>query len=560
MAEITENEYTEIEYEKWGQVVIKAQLIIACIVCAIEVINNIILYVTRSQGYGPDTIVQKLIRYLLITSVINFGMVVLSKIVERRVEDEITKRYCLMLFTTLMCTDVAYSHYQFSVTFAIFTIPLVISILYEDKGLTIFTLVISMFGNLISVAARANDLEYNRDIGPEAAIAFSLPISIYLFSRLITTTLENRRLKAQEAVSRAEKANANAEKMALSFKMLETLAGTIDAKDKYTNGHSMRVATYATMLAENMGWSKESIATLRYESLLHDIGKIGVPDEILNKPSKLSDVEFDLIKSHTVVGADILKNMVAVPNATEVAKYHHERFDGRGYPSGISEYEIPENARIVCIADAFDAMNSDRIYRKALSREVIREELVKGRGSQFDPNMLDVFLKLFDDNKLGVKTDTYFALENDSNKQDIMNDIESVIGRLASLKDSESAITEFDKFYKYMRNIGLRYERSIEVMSIDLESKSKDISYKALDEAASKLEVAIRKNIRAVDVYYRYSPTRHMMILLDAGAANIDVIQQRVQYDFELNPEMENFIIKFSLNESIEPPKGLYNK
>lgn len=112
---------------------------------------------------------------------------------------------------------------------------------------------------------------------------------------------------------------------------------------------------------------------------MHDIGKIGVPDAILNKPSRLSEMEFGLIKSHTIVGSDIPKNMIAVPGASKVAKYHHERFDGKGYPNGLCGTDIPLNARIVCIADAYDAMSSDRIYRKALSGNVIRNELINGR-------------------------------------------------------------------------------------------------------------------------------------------------------------------------------------
>ena len=182
------NVYT-VEYEKWSRLIIRVQLIIAVIVCVIEILNNMLLYVTRSQGYGPDTIVEKLIRYLLITSVFNFGMVILSKIAEKKVEDETSKRYFLMLFMTLMCADVAYSHYQFSVTFAIFTIPIIISILYEDSKLSVFTLIISLFGELLAVMTRAFDEGYNKDIGPEAAIAFSLLLCVFVFARMINRTL-----------------------------------------------------------------------------------------------------------------------------------------------------------------------------------------------------------------------------------------------------------------------------------------------------------------------------------------------------------------------------------
>lgn len=543
------------EYKRWDQVVITAQLIIASVVCVIEILNNTLLYVTRSQGYGPDTLVQKLLRYLILTTVFNFGMIIISIIVEKKVTDDNNKRFILMSLTTLICTDVAFSHYQFAVTLAIFVIPIVISILYEDRDLTIFTTIICTIGNLVAIFARAMDAEYNKDIGPEAVIALALPISVMVFAKLITKTLRERRNEVKEAVIRAEKSNAAAEKLTLSFKMLETLAGTIDAKDKYTNGHSMRVAIYATRIAEELGWDKDRIEKLRYEALLHDIGKIGVPDAILNKPTKLTDVEFDLIKSHTVVGADILKNMVAVPNATEVARYHHERFDGKGYPSNISGSAIPINARIVCIADSFDAMSSDRIYRNALKREVIREELIKGRGTQFDPELLDVFLNLFDENKLDNVVATVFETENTSEQKYVLEDIENVLRKVTEMEEHKSTLYEFDKFYKYMRNIGLRYNRSIEVLSIEIINSSAEDTGNIDEEISDMLQVAIRKNIRAVDVYYKYSEEKHMLILLDAGIDNIDIIQQRILFDFNSNISSEGYTLQFSLNESIESKK-----
>lgn len=542
----------EVENKKWDSVVITAQLIIAGVVCLIEILNNTLLYITRSQGYGPDTIVEKLIRYLLVTTIFNFGMVILSWIVVKKVNDEAKKRYRLMIFTVLICTDVAFSHYQFAVTLAIFVVPIVISILYEDWELTLFTTAISVAGTLVGIIARSLDSGYNKDIGPEGAIALSLPISVMIFARLINKTLQERRDEVRDAVIRAEKSRANEEKMALSFKMLETLAGTIDAKDKYTNGHSMRVAIYSTILAEKLGWNESQIEKLRYEALLHDIGKIGVPDSILNKPSKLSDMEFDLIKSHTLVGSDILKNMVAVPNATEVARHHHERFDGRGYPTGISGTEIPLNARIVCIADSFDAMSSDRIYRKALSKEIIREELIKGRGTQFDPDLLDVFLELFDAHKLDSEISTVFDQDKSTERKYVLEDIENVIRKVTEMEEQRSSLYEFDKFYKYMRNIGLRYNRSIEVLSIDIIKTDVNEPSEIGEEISDILQVAIKKNIRAVDVYYKYSLSKHMLILLDAGVDNIDIIQQRISFDFKLDPASEGYTLRFLLNESIE--------
>lgn len=190
-------------------------------------------------------------------------------------------------------------------------------------------------------------------------------------------TNEVQRLTAIEIERRKQIEN-------MSVQMIETLANAIDAKDKYTNGHSYRVSEYAVLLAKKLGWSEEQIKFLRYEAILHDVGKIGVPDVILNKDSSLTDTEYKIIQSHTFFGGEILSKADTVPKASDVAKYHHERVDGKGYPEGLAGEKIPVDARIVCIADSFDAMNSDRVYRKALPKETIINELKNGRGTQFD--------------------------------------------------------------------------------------------------------------------------------------------------------------------------------
>lgn len=186
----------------------------------------------------------------------------------------------------------------------------------------------------------------------------------------------------------------------LNDEMVQTLAVAIDAKDKYTNGHSFRVSWYADALARRLGWTEEECSELSREALLHDIGKIGVPDSILNKPGRLSDDEFRVIQSHARTGSDILNRSANLLKASQVARSHHERFDGKGYPDHLAGESIPLHARVVAVADAYDAMRSDRIYRKGLPLDVIREELVKGRGKQFDPRLLDKFLELFDSGAL----------------------------------------------------------------------------------------------------------------------------------------------------------------
>ena len=188
----------------------------------------------------------------------------------------------------------------------------------------------------------------------------------------------------------------------LSFEIISTIASMIEAKDSYTKGHSVRVAEYSALIAQELGWKEEDVQNLKYIALLHDIGKVGIPDNVLNKPGRLTDAEFNIIKSHTTIGGDILKDIETIVDVDAGAKYHHERYDGNGYPSGLKGENIPMVARIIGIADSYDAMDSKRVYRDSLPAEVIRKELVGGRGTQFDPELLDIFVDLLDSGKLEI--------------------------------------------------------------------------------------------------------------------------------------------------------------
>lgn len=178
---------------------------------------------------------------------------------------------------------------------------------------------------------------------------------------------------------------------------LRTFAKTIDAKDPYTNGHSIRVAMYSRELAKRVGLSDEEQENIYYIALLHDIGKIGVPDHILNKPGKLTEEEREIIQHHVDTGGEILKDFTALDGITNGARYHHERYDGKGYSKGLSGTDIPKVARIIAVADTYDAMSSDRCYRKALSTEVIISEFNNNIGTQFDPEIVPHILDMIDE-------------------------------------------------------------------------------------------------------------------------------------------------------------------
>ena len=181
-----------------------------------------------------------------------------------------------------------------------------------------------------------------------------------------------------------------------------TIAKTVDAKDVRTSQHSERVAEYSVLIAKELGFDEKSCEDLKRAALLHDIGKIGIPDRILNKPEKLTDEEYGIMKSHVTKGAEILKSFTIVDHVEEGALYHHERYDGKGYVHGLKGEEIPINARIIGIADTFDAMTANRVYRKQLDMAYVIQELKNGRGTQFDPGLVDVMLGLIDNGKIDI--------------------------------------------------------------------------------------------------------------------------------------------------------------
>ena len=170
----------------------------------------------------------------------------------------------------------------------------------------------------------------------------------------------------------------------------------IDAKDTYSQGHSTRVAKYAKMIAKEAGRSDEECEQIYFAALLHDVGKLEIPENILSKKGKLSEAEYDIMKGHSKFGSEILSSIVDYPYLSIAAKYHHERYDGKGYPEKLKGDDIPEIARIIAVADAYDAMTSDRSYREAKQQQIVREEIVKGTGTQFDPKFAKIMLHLID--------------------------------------------------------------------------------------------------------------------------------------------------------------------
>ena len=331
----------------------------------------------------------------------------------------------------------------------------------------------------------------------------------------------------------------------MTLHTIRTLANAIDAKDPYTRGHSTRVSQYAVMIAEALGWKKARINDLRYAALLHDIGKIGVPDSILNKPTRLTDVEFDIIKSHTTTGGEILGERTVIESARDVALSHHERYDGMGYPRGLSGKEITEEARIVGIADAFDAMNSNRIYRKACDRDYILSQLKEGRGKQFDPDYADVLIDLWDRGLLdeSLKSGAESKADSEKIEASLHEAVETFVSQNTSgellVADIEQAgkyegalnveYSQFAKLYEFTANLEKRFEHPFKLILITLERKGGEDSLSAnLENAMFYMERAIRISIRDVDIVTQYNRQQFLVIMLGTDLTGVNIAVDRI--------------------------------
>ncbi len=246
-------------------------------------------------------------------------------------------------------------------------------------------------------------------------------------------------------------------KLNMANQTVMAIANAVDAKDVRTHQHSLRVAEYSVMIAKEMNcfkwWRRnKELNSLRGAAQLHDIGKIGVPDSVLNKVGRLSDEEYVQMKSHVDRGADILKDFTLVEHVEDGTRFHHERFDGRGYPKGLAGENIPLIGRIIGVADAFDAMTSNRVYRNHMDTDYVINEMKRGRGTQFDPNVLDAFFRLVD--KGIIDPDKIYSQKQEEIRQAGQEAQEELARRVEEDKKIQAAQMEEDKKEKEVSDDG----------------------------------------------------------------------------------------------------------
>ena len=278
-----------------------------------------------------------------------------------------------------------------------------LAILYRDPNMIVVMGAFSIVDNMIYFLRSYMSGEVTLENSKDFEIQLFMTILTFIYSYVASELYARIANQNEENIREVERKTD--EQREIVMQTITAIANTIDAKDEYTQGHSYRVAQYSKLLAEDLGKSPEEVDRIYYIALLHDIGKIGIPDSVLHKPGRLTREEYALIKQHPTIGANILKDIKSFPGLEIGAQYHHERFDGTGYPYGKSGDEIPEIARIVGVADTFDAMNSNRVYRKHFSQDYIVNELESGKGSQFDPVIADSMIRLVKNGRIDELTE-----------------------------------------------------------------------------------------------------------------------------------------------------------
>lgn len=306
---------------------------------------------------------------------------------------------------------------------------------------------------------------------------------------------------------------------------IETIAGAIDAKDEYTGGHSERVGHYAAILARGMAadydFTEEDILRIQYIGNMHDIGKIGVTDSILNKAGRLTDDEFCLMKRHVEIGAELISGIGEnIEGLVDGILYHHERFDGRGYPKGLSDTEIPLIARIICLSDCYDAMSSNRVYRKCLSNEEIRAEIVKCSGTQFDPALAEIFVRLMDSGEIVPYTvDGMAAARNGAVLKSAL--LEDYLQTNAGSVETKAKKPAYIRMLCYIVKMKEKKGERVDIFLL-----------KSLEDSAENREainVLVKPYLQPEDINIEYNEYKHIVVLFQKTDEKINRFVEALQ-------------------------------
>ena len=324
--------------------------------------------------------------------------------------------------------------------------------------------------------------------------------------------IKNKEQKEEIIASREKTA-------AMGVQLVTALVNAVEAKDPYTSGHSNRVAMYAREIARRDGKDKEYLKRLFYMGIVHDIGKISIPDYILQKPGRLTDEEYAIIKHHPEKGEEILADVSEMPWINVGVRSHHERYDGKGYPDGLAGTSIPEEARIIAVADAYDAMTSDRAYRSHMDQAKVRKIIEEGKGSQFDPHFADIMIQMIDE-------DTAYSMHG-STGSDLLGIVSLTLHLEKAAREAGAFYTSEDSFqeiYNFLKKYARRNHTHIQLILLTMQEGKGDQA-----AACIKLTDAIRNTIRSSDIMAAVNESQYMVILMDSTSENTRTVIERIR-------------------------------
>ena len=311
--------------------------------------------------------------------------------------DWVILRYFVVVAYFVLYTFVMFNNIT-PLVFAYILPMLPLLVLYHQPKLILGLGVAVLVSTIVSIAYKFYIGEFYLANSNDAEI--QLAVLIFSFWGTYKAAIFYDRITKENAENIKKLDEKNEQVQRITLQTVSTIAHALDAKDGYTQGHSTRVSFYAATIARELGLSEKEVENISSVALLHDIGKIGVPDSVLNKPGKLTEEEFDLMKQHPSVGGEILKDIDTIPGIEIGTRYHHERYGGGGYPSGLKGESIPYIARIIAVADAYDAMTSNRVYRNHLSENEVIGELERCSGTQFDPIIAQATVRLLKEGRM----------------------------------------------------------------------------------------------------------------------------------------------------------------
>ncbi|MEE0956270.1 MAG: HD domain-containing protein [Eubacterium sp.] len=379
-------------------------------------------------------------------------------------------------------------------------------------------------GIVILIAAAAAEIvrmwsSVNNGRGAIASVGLFFFLASLTYTAIRALGLQMKR--QQDAVIRSKE-----ETEEMGIQLVTTLVNAVDAKDPYTNGHSNRVALYSREIARMDGKSEEYQDRIFYMGIVHDIGKIGIPDSILQKPGRLTDEEFGVIKTHPNQGADILSDTTEMPWIVKGARWHHERYDGKGYPDGLAGDEIPEEARIIAVADAYDAMTSDRSYRSGMDQKKVRTIIEEGKGTQWDPHFADIMIEMIDrDKNYKMRGSTGSDILGVISLSLLLDSGFSEKGPLSTYDDG------FKQIYQFLKKYARRNKKDVQLVLLTLHNKDKNRGNEFLD-ASGQLAEVIKGSIRQSDILSQLNEIQFMIILTDATVDNADIAINRIMDRF----------------------------